>query len=47
MDVWVYIERKEEKRTIELLGFEPVSLVLKTGRLTRFVRVKCEDGDWI
>ena len=34
MDVWAYVERKEENTELrKLLGLLPVSLVIKNGRL--------------
>ena len=41
-------DRKENAGETELLGLEPVSLVIKKGRLRRFGHVEREDDtDWI
>ena len=45
MDLWVYVERKEEGA--ELRDIEPVNLLIKKGRLRQFGRVGLEDDtEW-
>jgi len=45
IDVWVYLKKTDLR---ELLGLEPVSLVIKEGRLRWFGHVEHEDDtDWI
>lgn len=36
MNVCIYTERREENTELKLTGFEPVRLVTKNGKLTRF-----------
>jgi len=49
MDVWVKLnERKKSEELIELLGLEPVSLMLKKSRLRWIGHVERKDGnDWV
>ena len=48
MDVLVYMETKKNREIGELSGFERVSLVIKSVKLSWFGRVKRnDDSDWI
>ena len=49
MDVWGYVnERKKNEDLRELLGLEPVSLMIKNSRLRRFGHVERKgDNDWV
>ena len=45
MDVWQLNERKKNEELIELLGLEPVSLMIKKSRLRRFRHVERKDDN--
>jgi len=49
MDVWVKLnERKKSEELRELLGLEPVSLMIKKSRLRWFGNVEStDDNDWV
>ena len=49
MDVWVKVnERKKSEELRELLGVEPVSLMIKKSRLRWFGHAERKDGnDWV
>ena len=48
MDVWGKLnERKKSEEVGELIGLEPVSLVIKKSRLRWFGDVERKDNDWV
>jgi len=51
MDVWGWVKLNERKKTEELrelLGLEPVSLMMKKSRLRWFAHVeRKDDNDWV
>jgi len=40
-------ERKKSEELRELLGLEPVSLMIKKSKLRWFGHVECKDNDWV
>jgi len=48
MDVWGKLnDRKKSEEVGELIGLEPVSLVIKKSRLRWFGDVERKDNDWV
>jgi len=48
MNVWLYLKRKKKNADFRLLRLEPVSLVIKKGRLKWLGQIEHKDDtEWI